>query len=160
NLRGYGVALVIVATVVTAAVYVHQTARHWETPAILASLGLGLACAGWDLCTKRPGWLWSILAQLLLGFSIASALLHGWNIAAHALFLIAGVSFFAFAFVEYARVQRRSQRALEAAMRELSRGVHGNENVSFQYEGSFRDDGQRLVVYPNRRQLLGQCAIV
>src|SRR5262249_11061285 len=117
NLRGYGVALVIVATVVTAAVYVHQTARHWETPAILASLGLGLACAGWDLCTKRPGWLWSILAQLLLGFSIASALLHGWNIAAHALFLIAGVSFFAFAFVEYARVQRRSQRALEAAMR-------------------------------------------
>src|SRR5262249_20925227 len=127
--------------------------------AIFVSLGLGLVLPVWYLRTKRQGWLVSSLVSMLLWLSFTAALLHGWVEAAGVAVAIASTVFLAAGVVVIGVVRGhvgRVRRDIESDMRELGRDVFGAGPL--QREVHFRDDGERLAVYPSRRRLLGLCA--
>lgn len=142
------------------ALYVHEKASAWEAVATFVSLGLGLAGPVWYLRARRRGWLITLISAVLLGFSFTGAVLHGWLAAALAVFTIAGVGLLVAtvaATLLFHRSLWRLNRAIESEAREVGKEVFGEGPL--QREGLFRDDGARLVVYPSRRRLLGQCAL-
>lgn len=150
NVATFGIVVLVIVVAFPAAVYVHENALQWEAAAIFVSLGLGLAPALWYLRTKRHGWLVSIGLGLLLGFSFMSALFHGWKDQA----LIVVYTGMGVVFVYMVVMDRRLTHRLESAMRE-----EANEDARNRGPVLFRDDGERITVYPNRRRLLLQCAV-
>jgi hypothetical protein len=148
----YVVAMVVSVIVLVAAVYLHVNAPQWEAPATFLSLGLGLASAVWWFRAKRKFWPAGMPSALLLAFSFGSALLHGWQAQAKAIVYVglgAGI-------VVLLVLGHRLSRRVEAAMR-----GHGDEpgvDPLFRTNVHFRDDGERITVYPRRGPLLAHCA--
>lgn len=142
--------LIFVPTFLAAA-SVHEHARQWEAPAVFVSLGLGLIPAIWYLRTKRHGWPAAIVSGVLLCFSFAAALFHGWESQALALVVACFVALFVAITAFGWRVTRRTESALRTLGEELNGDPHrGGDTL-------FRDDGERITVYPNRRSLFFQC---
>ena len=132
-----------------------------EPALIILALGIGLACPVWYLRARRRGWLVTLVSAVLLVFSFTSALLHGWIAAEYVfvvLLILASVGVVLATIVANVLLHRRIShlnRALEDEVREAGNEVLGE--APLRREGLFRDDGQRLLVYPSRRQLLGFC---
>lgn len=163
NLRALGVIVVAIGIDLPAALFVHDKAAAAEPVAIFISLGLGLACPAWYLRTRRRGWLVTLISTTLLAFSLASALLHDRLVAGAIFIVLISVASTALVIASVVvsvmlhRRMRRLDRALESEVREVGNEVFGEGPLK--REGLFRDDGQRLVVYPSRWRLLGQCAL-
>jgi hypothetical protein len=151
NLAGASIIVLVMLTAFPSAFYVHANASQWETPGVFVSLGLGLVPAAWYFRTKRYGWVASILSGELLGFSFMSALFHGWEAVAITL-AYAGIG--AGAVVTSVLTYRILRRA-ESAMREV--GEELSEAGILRDDALFRDDGERIIVYPNRRRFLLRC---
>ncbi|HEX9057194.1 MAG TPA: hypothetical protein VF818_06625, partial [Ktedonobacterales bacterium] len=153
SLAEFGILMLTMSTAFAAAVYVHEHVRQWEASAVFVSLGLGILPATWYVRTKRYGWLAGIVAGLLLGFSLSSAFLHGWTIQAQVVIGIAVCVFFAVVSVLTFRITRRVTSALRAVDEEVNGGA------PFRRDVLFRDDGERITVYPSRRKMLPRCAL-
>lgn len=154
----WAIGLLAYVTTFPAAVYVHENVRVWEGPAVFVSFVLGVLPILWYWRTKRFGWVAGALSTILLLFSFTAALFHGWQAQASALILVATVVFLVVFFVSMARLTQR----VESLMREV--GEEPDGDPMFRREPLFRDDGQRITVYPRRRRLfvmgIGQAAIL
>ena len=147
----FAIAAVAFTITFPAVVYVHENAPAWEAPLIFVSLGLGVLPALWFWRTRRYGWVASIVSALLLAFSFVAALFHGWELQAMALIALASVVCAVIVFVGLARVTRR----YASAMRAVGDGLNGDP--LFRHDVLFRDDGERITVYPRRRRLILGC---
>ncbi len=147
KLATYAIGLLAYLTGFPSAVYVHEHARQWEAAAVLISLGLGILPGLWYWRTRRFGWLAAILSSALLMFSFVCALFHGWETQALALISVATIAITVAIFVGISRATRR----FESAMRTIGEELDGDP--LFRRETLFRDDGQRITVYPRRRTL-------
>lgn len=148
-------AIVVLAVLIgfPTAIYVHENARQWEALAVFISLGLGALPVLWYWQMRRYGWLTAILSSVLLMFSFTAALFHGWKEQAQALINIAAVVFVVVIFIAFARITRRMQATFQAIGEEI------NGDPLFRHEAHFRDDGQRIAVYPRRQRLVINCMI-
>lgn len=152
HLSAIGIAMLIFIPTFLVAAYVHENASQWEPLAIFVSLGLGLVPAVWYFRTRRHGWLVAILSGLPLAFSFASALFHGWEVPAFVLVYVALGACVVVMFVLMYRIRRN----VESVMRELGEALNGDARL--RGDVLFRDDGERIAVYPNRGVLLLYCA--
>lgn len=143
----WAIGLLAYFTTFPAAVYVHENARVWEGPAVFVSFGLGVLPVLWYWRTRRFGWVAGALSTMLLLFSFTTALFHGWQAQASALILVATGVFLVVFFVSMVRLTQR----VELVMREVGEELDGDP--LFRRETLFRDDGQRITVYPRRRRL-------
>ncbi len=154
SLAEFGILMLTMSMAFMAAVYVHEHVRQWEAPAVFVSLGLGMLPAVWYFRTKRFEWLAGIVSVVLLGFSLMSAFLHGWKDQAQVVIGIAGCVFFAVVVILTFRIRRRVTSTLRALDEEMN-GV-----APFRRDVLFRDDGERITVYPSWRRLLPQCGLM
>lgn len=58
----FAIGFLAFVTALPAAIYVHESARQWEVPAIFASLALGLLPALWYWRARRFEWVAGILS--------------------------------------------------------------------------------------------------
>lgn len=158
NVAMLGVGTLVYLVAFPAAIYMHENAPQWEALAVFASLGLGLLPVIWYWRFRRYGRFVAIIAELFLIFSFTAAFFQGWEIVALALFNVAVILLVVAMFVWTARLTKRFESAMRAAGEEL------NGDPLFRRDVLFRDDGQRITVYPRRRRLIlmcvGQAAIV
>jgi hypothetical protein len=148
NLGIFGIGVFVVVMAFPAVIYVHENASQWEPLAIFVSFGLGLMPAIWYFRARRYGWWVGILSGVLLTFSFGSALAHGWRTQALALVNVGMAVGVVVMFVLMYRIRRN----VESAMRDLGQALNGD--ALFRSDLIFRDDGERIVVYPNRGLLL------
>lgn len=151
NAAMYAIGIPAMAIAFSAAEYVHENAPQWEAPIAVVSLALAILAAIWYWRVRRHGWMVSILSVALLLISFMAAYMHGWQIQAYALVLGAIVVVLVGASVSLARFTRD----FESVMREAGEELNGDP--LFRRETLFRDDGQRITVYPRWRQLALQC---
>lgn len=151
DIAAYAVAMLAIVIGLPAAVYIHVNAPQWEGPAVFTSLGLGILPALWYWRFRRYGWVVAILAAVLLATSLGLALFHGWETQAMALIIVAAIALAVFIFVGLARLERSFEARMRARGREL------NGDPLFRRAVLFRDDGQRITVYPRRRRLFFMC---
>ncbi|HEU4784709.1 MAG TPA: hypothetical protein VFS83_15315, partial [Ktedonobacterales bacterium] len=151
NIAVYAVSVLALVIALPIAIYVHENARQWEAPAILISLGLGILPAFWYWRYRRHGWAVSIIAAVFLSISFGVAVVHGWVIQATALVSVAGIVLVVVMFVWMTRFTRRFESAMRATGEDL------NGDPLFRRDALFRDDGQRITVYPRRRRLILMC---
>jgi len=144
----YAFIFVILVTAVPFAAYVHENASHWEVPAAVASLVLGVLSLLWYWRTKRYGWVVAILALEFLTFAFISVLILGGEALALALLFGVSIAYIVAIIVNGSRVTRR----VESSMRAFGEGINGDP--LFRRQAHFRDDGQRIVVYPRQRRLI------
>ncbi len=133
------------------AIYVHENAYQWEAPVVFISLGLGILPALWYWHQRRHGWVVSIIAAVFLAISFGTALSHGWGVQALALVIVATVVIVVASSANFARAKRRLEAAMRASIEERA------GDPLFRRDVLFRDDGQRIMVYPRRRRLLLMC---
>lgn len=112
----FAIGFLAFVTALLAAIYVHESARQWEVPAIFASLALGLLPTLWYWRARRFGWVAGILAAELLAFSFSSAVFHGWMTQATMLIAVATVVVAVALFVGIARFSRRFESVTRAAV--------------------------------------------
>lgn len=153
NVAMFGIAMLIFIIGFPTAGYVHVNAPQWEAPAIFVSLGLGLLLALWYWRFRRYGWFVTTISGLLLTFGFSAAFFHGWEVAAIAFVNVAAIVLVVFMFVWMTRFTRRYESGMRAAGEAL------NGDPLFQRDVLFRDDGQRITVYPRQRRLLVGCVV-
>jgi hypothetical protein len=137
-----GVVILDIAVAFGTAIYSLAYARTWEVPGILVSLTVGALIVGWFTRVRQHGWLVANLAGTAFGISFALAIVHGWENQAFVAVIVTFLAWQTAAPVIRARIQTRQEIA-SRAMAVATRGT-----------AQFRDDGERIVVYPNREQLL------
>lgn len=151
--RDFAIFLVVVIPAFSAGVYVHVNAAQWEPAAIVGSLVPGMALTLPYLRSGHPQWrmgLLGLLGGLFLSFSFTLALFHGWETQALVVVGIGlGLLFVAMAIL-LARITWRFHRDMEMINSATQDPAHGHGTALF------RDDGERVIVYPNRRRLLLQ----
>lgn len=155
NIAMFGIAMLVFIVAFPAPAYVHENARQWETLAVFVSLGLGILPALWYWRVRRHGWVASTLAGLFLTFSFNAALFHGWETQALSLITVAVVLGSVIVVVGMARATRSLARHIEASVRAAGEELNGDP--LFRHDVHFRDDGQRITVYPRRRRLVFMC---
>jgi len=153
NVAFFGIAMLIFIVASLAVGYVHINAPMWEAPAIFVSLGLGLLPVLWYWRFRRYGWFVTIISGLLLAFSFGAVLFHGWEVVAIALVNVAAILLVVFMFANLAHFTRRYESGMRAAGEAL------NGDPLFRRDVLFRDDGQRITVYPRRRRLILSCVV-
>lgn len=152
------VAMFCVATLVyfiafPAAIYMHENAPKWEALAVFVSLGLGLLPVLWYWRFRHYGWVVAIISEFFLIFSFTAAFFQGWEVVALALVNVAVILLVVAMFVWTARLTKR----FESAMRTTGEDLNGDP--LFRRDVLFRDDGQRITVYPRQRRLILSCVI-
>ena len=152
NVAMLGVGTLVYLVAFPAAIYMHENAPQWEALAVFVSLGLGILPALWYWRVRRHGWAASVLAGLFLTFSFSAALFHGWETQAAALVSVALVLGSVIVVVGITRATRLFEAAMRAAGEELNGG-----DPLIQHAVLFRDDGQRITVYPRRWPLFFTC---
>jgi hypothetical protein len=155
NIAMFGIAMLVFIVAFPAAACVHVNAPQWETLAVFVSLGLSILPALWYWRVKRHGWAASVLAGLFLTFGFSAALFHGWETQAAALVTVAIVLGSVIVFIGMTRAIRRLAVAMETSMRAAGEELNGDP--LFRRAVLFRDDGQRITVYPRRRRLVFAC---
>jgi hypothetical protein len=135
-----------------AVVYFHVNAARWEPAAIFGALVPGVVLTFFYFRSRhRLGWLMGVVGGVFLLFSFALALFHGWQVQAE---VVVGVgvalTFVGVAFLVF-RSMWRFRRAMHAVNAAMQDPMDGHSSALF------RDDGERIVSYPNRRRLLLQC---
>jgi hypothetical protein len=138
----------------TGGVAFHQNLPQREPAAIFGSLVPGVALTLLYFQRGRLGWLRGIVGGLFLGFSLTLALLHGWEIQAEAVIGAGAVLFMVSRFIVLFRTRRRFNKTMDTVNTALLDPTDGHSTTLF------RDDGERLVIYPNRRRLLLQTALL
>ncbi len=133
--------------------YIRGNFPQWEAPAVFVSLGLSVLPALWYWRVRRYGWVVVLISSPLLATSMFLAFFHGWVAQVIALYAIASVTFLVVIVIAFARIRRR----LESAMRDIGEDIFGDP--LFKPAILFRDDGQRIAVYPKRHRLVINCAI-
>lgn len=151
NVAMFGIAMLLFIIAFSAAAYMHENAHQWEAPATFISLGMGILPALWYGRVKRHGRVASILAGLFLTFSFTAALFHGWETQAVALVTVALALGSVIVFVGLARATRSLSRHIEASARAAGEELNGDP--------LFRDDGQRITVYPRQGRLILSCVM-
>lgn len=137
-----------------AAIFIHANARQWEAPAIFASLGLGVLSGIWYWRARRFRWVAAILATMLFLFSFGSAILYRWVAQAAALYVGGVFILLVVIFINGLQLTHH----VDSMMRAVGEEVNGDP--LFRREVLFRDDGQRIVVYPQRHRLIINCAML
>jgi hypothetical protein len=145
--------MLVCTPTVAAVIYFHVHAARWEPAAIFSSLVPGVALT--LLCFRggRLAWLKGIVGGMFLLFSLGLAVLHGWKVQAEVVVGVGAVLWFVGVLILMARVRwrfRKTMGAVNAAMQ---------DDPLVRSHALFRDDGERIVVYPNWRWLLVQCAV-
>lgn len=156
NIRGclehmllWAIAIVIGSITLVASVFFHQYLAPWEPLAIFSSLVPGVVLTFLYLFRRgRLRWLMGIAGGLFLAFSFILALVHGWENQAYYVLGI-GVTLIVVAvfavLIQATWRLRKSMARINAAKQDP---VYGHSTALF------RDDGERIVTYPNRRNLL------
>lgn len=132
---------------------VDQYSGAWALPAEYAGLAVALAVTVGFFVVKRHSWLLAAPLSFGLSFSFGLALIEGWSaqikmaIAVAQVALVAGVITLSIATIV---VTSRGLRRVNRARGEFTRDV-GDRIV---HEGLFREDGERITVYPNRGRLV------
>lgn len=150
NAAMFGIAIAEYTVTFPIVVYVHENASQWEAPLVFLSLGLGGLPLLWYWRARRHGWVAGILSSLLLIFSFGLAVFNGWKDQAVLAVNIVAISFAAFMFVWFHRIVRH--HAL--AMRKINEEIYGDPRLRTPVV--FRDDGERITVYPRRWRLIVQ----
>lgn len=132
-----------------AASWVNDVASQWAAPAAIVSLVLSALAGASYFWLKRRAWLMIAPAEFTALFSFTLALMRGWTAQAEA--DITGVSLMALGVAAIAVVwvttkPTRADHILEEVAREIGDAVKS--------DSLFRDDGERIIVYPARRGLL------
>jgi hypothetical protein len=151
-LRAWAIGMVVGIPAFLAVVYFHEHAARWEPAAIFSSLVPGVALTLLYFRRGRLGWLIGMAGGMFLMFSFTLALFHGWAVQAEVVFGAGGILLFVGMLILMSRARwsfHKAMGAINADMQDHAL-VHSN--------ALFRDDGERMVVYPNRRWLLPQCA--
>jgi hypothetical protein len=143
-------AIAVLAGVIAfpAGIYLDENAPQWEAPAVFISLGLSVLPVLWYWRIRRFGWVVATLSSVLLMVSFMAALAHGWGNQAGAVLTAAVCIIMVAFFVDMSRTTRQ----LESAMRAIGEELNGDP--LFSTPTLFRDDGQRISVYPRRSRLL------
>jgi hypothetical protein len=141
-LQLYGAAIALGVVAVLPAFYFHENIHVYEAPAIFVSLALGVAPVGWYARFRRHGRLAGVLAAVFMMFSFTLALLHGWMQQAEIFVFLVSVAF----MLALAAWAIRIHRSSEASLREIGAAMKGT--------ALFHDDGERIIVYPRRGQVL------
>jgi hypothetical protein len=130
----------------------HVYAARWEPVAIVATLVPGIVLTLlYLLGRRRLGWLMGMVGGLFLAFSFGLALFHGWQVQAEVVVGVGMVLILVGVAILLLRGTWRYRRAMEAINGATQDPLDGHTT------GLFRDDGERIVSYPNRRRLLLQC---
>lgn len=153
NIAVFGIAMLVFIVTFPIVAYVHENAYQWEAFAVFVSLVLGILPALWYWRVRRHGWAASVVAGLFLTFSFSASLFHGWEIQAAALVTVAVILLVVVMFVWMSRITRHFESAMHATGEEL------NGDPLFRRDALFRDDGQRITVYPRRRRLIISCIL-
>lgn len=148
RLREWAIAMVVFSLAFVGGAYIHEHAVRWEPAAIFGALVLGVALTILYFWGGRLGWLMGVVGGLFLLFSLTLALFHGWELQAEAVVGVGAVLLVVGMLILSLRVTRTGMDAINAAMR---------DHALVRSNALFRDDGERIVVYPNRRRLLLQC---
>jgi hypothetical protein len=144
-------AMVVLMPTFVAVVYFHEHAARWEAAAIFSSLVPGVALTLLYFRRGRLRWLKGIAGGMFLAFSFTLALFHGWKVQAELLvgggMVLVVVGMFILMF--------RSRLSFHTGMHAIN--VAMQDHALVRGNALFRDDGERIVVYPKRRRLLLLC---
>ena len=155
RVRDWAIIMVVIIPACVAAAYVHENAARWEPAAIFGSLVPGVVLTLLYLRSGHPGWRMGLLGTvggLFLTFSFTLALFHGWEVQELVVVGIGSVLVLVGIAILLSHASWRVHRAMEVLNVATQDPAHGHGTALF------RDDGERLVVYPNRRRLLLQVA--
>jgi len=149
GLAGWTLALMFTLPSGELAVPVSQYAETLALPATLAGLAIALAATVGFFTIKRHRWLLAAPLSFGLCFSFALSLIEGWETQIKAAVSIAqvavGLGSIGLAVTSFVVMGRRVRR-LTSLSREVTREV--GDHLS--YEGLFREDGERIMVFANR----------
>lgn len=149
RLAALGLIAAMIAPAFAAASWVNDASGQWAGPAAIVSLALGALTGASYFWLKRHAWLVIAPVAFTALFSFTLALMRGWTAQFEA--VITGVSLVALgaAAIAVAWVTTKPTRVdhiLEEAAREIGDAVKS--------DSLFRDDGERIVIYPLGRRLL------
>jgi hypothetical protein len=146
-----GVALVFPGALL--AVPVSQYAQAWALPAEVTGIAIALAATVGFFVIKRHSWLLAAPLSFGLSFSLALALIEGWNSQLNVVLFVVQVALVLGAIgltVAGFVISGRGLRRLKRASRDITREI--GENIA--HEGLFRDDGERIIVYASRGRVV------
>ncbi len=151
--RDFAIVMVVVILALFAAGYVHEYAAQGGPAAIFGSLVPGVVLTLLYFRGRRPGWLkglMGIVGGMFLAFSFGLAVFHGWEVQAEVVVGIGMVLVLVGIAILLVRAMGHFHKAMEMINVATQDPAHGHGTALF------RDDGERIVVYPNRRRLLLQ----
>lgn len=154
---GFVIAFVMVFAAIQPGIYVTEYLSAWAAPIVWAALAIcALACVGY-FTSKVNGFLVCGILGFTVSLAMGVSLIEGWESqvqiainVVEALYILGCIAFFIAVIVFSVRLHRR----VYAPMREDLRAVGGHIHT----DALFRDDGERIIIQPNRRRLLGLVA--
>lgn len=135
------------------AIPVSHYAGAWVLPAEVTGLSVALAATVGFFVIKRQSWLLAAPLSFGLSFSLALALVEGWNAQINMALVVAQVALVLGAI-------GLTGATLVIVGRGIRRWNQANRDIAYElgeqiaHEGLFRDDGERIVVYAHRGRVV------
>lgn len=133
--------------------YVTEHLQPWAAPIVWAALALGAVSILGYFKFHLNGWLVCALAGFTLGLSFGVSMVEGWDAQVYTAIMVGqiavivgSVALVIGVIVISVRMSRHVYAPLREGLREIGEQIHT--------DALFRDDGERIVVYPRRWRLL------